>query len=371
MLDKKVVFLTYLPSPYRVDFFNELNKFCNLHVIYYEDQSSNFGWKNSKINHEYKKTVLSEKSFLIGIYTLAKLLLKNRKNIIIIGGYAMFPEIFSIFILKLLNVKFVLNSDGGFITPGKFKTWFKKVLIKSATYWLSSGKNTTKTLEYYGAKNNNIYEYYFTSLFEKDILKKIPSKDEKKFLKNKKHLNTEKSYIIFVGQLIHRKGLDILIKAFAKTNLTFVDVLIIGDGELKEELNKLCKTENVSSKVKFLGKKNKSDVLDYLKLSDVFILPSREDIWGLVVNEAVSCGLVVISTKEVGASHSLIIDNENGYIINANKIDELSKTIKKTYNKDLILQQQKSLNISKAYTIENMVKSHLNLFKRYYANSRN
>lgn len=368
---KKIIFLTFIPSPYRVDFFNELSKSCDLHVIYYDDQSFNFGWKDSKIKHEYKKTVLSDRWFLSGIYILAKLLLKNRKNIIIIGGYAMFPEIFSIFFLKLLNIKFVLNSDGGFITSGKFKTWFKKVLIKSATFWLSSGKNTTKTLEYYGAKNNNIYEYYFTSLFEKEILKKLPNNDEKKLLKIKKQLNPEKSYIVFVGQLIHRKGLDILIKAFAKTNLTYVEVLIIGDGELKEMLIKLCKTENISSRVKFLGKKSKFDVLDYLKLSDVFVLPSREDIWGLVVNEAVSCGLAIISTKEVGASHSLIIDNLNGYMINANNTDELTETINKTYNKDLILQQRKSLNISKAYTIENMVKSHLKLFKRYNANSRN
>ena len=367
---RKVIFLTYIPSPYRVDFFNELNKFCNLFVVYYEKRTNNLGWKDTQKEHNYEYIILFEKSKLLGILNLFKLLISERKNIFVIGGYAMLPEIFAILFLKIIGVKFVINSDGGFITKGFLKNLIKKLLIQSASHWLSSGINTTLTLKYYGAKKAAIFEYPFTSLFKNDLLTVIPHVSEKYDLKKKLNLNPEYSYIIFVGQLIQRKGIDVLIKAYSKLNLKNVEILLIGDGEMSVELISLSESHNIALKIKFLGKKSKEEVLKYMKLSDVFILPSREDIWGLVINEAVANGLAVISTKQVGASYSLIKEGLNGYIINCDNEIELSQAIEKVYAGNLFEQQKMSLDIAKDYNIENMVKAHLKLFNKLNANTR-
>lgn len=360
-LEKKVFFLTVIPSPYRVDFFNELSKHCDLFVVYYEKEVDNLGWEKTKQTHNYKFITLFKKNKLSGIINLIKLLYLERKNIFIIGGYSLIPEIIAILFFKIIRVKFIISTDGGFIKKSFIKKFFKIFLIKSASYWLSSGVNSTKTLEYYGAKKNNIFEYPFTSIFKKEILSHVPNNYEKSILKKDLGLNPKTSYIIYVGRLIYMKGLDVLINAYSKLKLENIELLIIGDGEMLDELKTLSINNNIDSKITFLGKKNKQDVLKYLKLSDVFILPSKADVWGLVINEAIANGLVIISTTEVGGSYSLIKEGLNGYIINCGSEIELLNSIKKVYNDNLLKQQKISLNIAQEYTIENMVESHLRL----------
>ena len=100
------------------------------------------------------------------------------------------------------------------------------------------------------------------------------------------------------------------------------------------------------------------------KYSDVFIFPTREDIWGLVINEAMACGLPIISTTSCIAATELI-EQENLY--NSNDIKNLKKLINK-YNKisnELLYKEGiNNLNKIKNYTIENMVKEHIIIFEQ-------
>ena len=364
-MKNKIIFLTYIPSPYRVDFFNELSKFENLYVVYYQKGIGNLGWKETSKKHNYKHTFLFAKNKFKGFMKLVKILFINRNETIIIGGYAMLPEIIAILFLKIFGVRFIINSDGGFISQGYLKTRVKKKLIQSASYWLSSGINTTKTLKYYGAKAAYIYEYPFSSLSKIDIQTNKLSINEKNTLKNTIDLKLENYYIVFVGQLIYRKGLDVLINAMLNVKTSNLEVLIIGDGELLIDLKQLVKDNKLQKKIHFLGKKSKDEVLLYLKSSDLFVLPSREDIWGLALNEAIANGLPVISTKQVGASFSLIEENLNGFIIDSDKTNDLSLCIDRVFNMDMNQMQKKSIEIAKEFTIENMVISHLKLFNKF------
>ena len=363
---KKIIFLTYIPSPYRVDFFNELNKSCDLTVLFYYSQMPNAPWQSSEKKIAFKHSFLFEnKNFIVAIFNLFKFLFKNRTETIIIGGYAMAAEMLSILFLTLFRIDFVINSDGGFVTNGFFKTLLKKRLIQSAKYWLSSGVNTTQTLMYYGAKKTNIFEYNFSSLYRDEIIDQVLTSNEIYSLREELDLELDTINLIFVGQLVHRKGADILLKSLEFVNPSVnLKVLIIGDGELKESLVQLVKDENLSDKVTFLGKLPKYLVLKYLKASDCFVFPSREDIWGLVLNEAVANGLPIISTNNVGSSYSLIQKGDNGFIIDVDDSLSLSNAINEFFSKDLNSMRQKSLEIAKKFTIEQMVSNHLVLFKK-------
>lgn len=367
-IKRKVIFLTYIPSPYRVDFFNELSKYCDLNVLYYYENMPNSPWKKTNQVHNYKYVFLLQQSRFKGLFVLLKLLYKNRNETIVVGGYSMLAEIFAIFFLKLLRVKFVLNSDGGFKTKGFVKTILKKQLIKSASYWLSSGINTSNTLVYYGAKPSNIFEYHFSSLFENEVLKKNIEGEE--LIKKRKRLNLKSNvtYVVFVGQLIHRKGLDILLEAVALMKNKKMEFLVIGAGDQMNSLKEYCDFNNIKERVHFIGKCPKPEVLEYLKVSDVFVFPSREDIWGLVLNEAVANGLPVISTKQVGSAYSLISDDENGYLINSDNVSDLVGTLDKLVFKNLNIMRLKSLEKAQKYTIENMVIDHMFLFNKLNLN---
>ena len=363
-MNKKIVFLTYIPSPYRVDFFNELSNFSNLLVVYYKHGIKNPGWKKEDKKHNYNHIFLFQKSKINGLLNLIKLFNLNKNEIIIVGGYGMLIEIFSILFLKFKKIDFVLNSDGGFINKGRLKTIVKKILIKSASYYLSSGVNSSRTLNHYGANNLKIHEYHFTSLSKIDLLNKILS--DKILLELRKSYNLKPNicYGIFVGQLISRKGLDILVSAVSTISNKSMEFLIIGDGEQRIKLENLVDSLSLRSRIHFLGNKSKNEVLNYLRISDIFIAPSREDIWGLVVNEALSNGLALLVSDKVGSAYSLINQGKNGYLFENENVKQLSELIDLISSGDLKSMKQESINLSKHYTIEKMVKDHLNFFKK-------
>lgn len=363
-INKKVIYLTNIPAPYRVDFFNELSKYCQLKVVFYARRIKNMGWKDIEKNHEYDFSYLFSKSKIGWILDLFKLIKNNKEAIFIVGGYSLLPEILAILFLNFLKVDFLLNLDGGFIKQNTLKSVLKRHLIKSAKFCLSSGINTTKTLLHYGALKTNIWEIRFSSIFNSEVLQKPLLSDEKEKLRKKWNLDPSPFYLVFVGQLIHRKGVDILVKAMSEGIQNNIELLIIGDGEMQDELKDLAIENNIQNKIHFLGKKAKNEVLEYLKLSDVFVLPTREDIWGLVVNEAIACGLPVITTKQTGASYSLIKEGENGFVYDCNDVTQLNFYLNKIEEEYDLSYNIVSLSIASEYTIEKMVSDHIELFKR-------
>ena len=77
----------------------------------------------------------------------------------------------------------------------------------------------------------------------------------------------------------------------------------------------------------FIDFVQKDALPQYYAIADVFVLPSTEEVWGLVINEAMACGLPVISTDKVGASIDLIKQGVNGYVIPASDVDRLFESL--------------------------------------------
>jgi N-acetyl-alpha-D-glucosaminyl L-malate synthase BshA len=98
--------------------------------------------------------------------------------------------------------------------------------------------------------------------------------------------------------------------------------LLIGDGPDRFECEQLCRQLNITDKVKFLGKQEA--IIDILNASDLFLLPSQSESFGLAALEAMSCGLPVIASS-VGGLPELIKHNETGFISEIGDIDRMSK----------------------------------------------
>ena len=162
--------------------------------------------------------------------------------------------------------------------------------------------------------------------------------------------------VLSVGQFIYRKGFDILLKAW-KNCPTEDKLLVIGD-EPTEEM--LSLKENLElCNIFFCGFKNKEELSNYYKASDLFVLPTREDIWGLVINEAMAYGLPVITTNRCVAGRELIDNGINGYLVPVNNIDALSNCINTALYGNLKEMATSCLNRIKDYSIENMAKAHI------------
>lgn len=353
----KVLYITNIPSPYRVDFFNKISDKCELKVIFdsmsAKDRSNDW-FDNTKIRFKY--SVIKSGS----IFKLKKEL-TDGYDLIIVGGYSTVNGLLSIQMLKRKKIKFIINADGGFIAKDNFITkYLKKHFISSASYYLSTSKGTNEYLTYYGAKENSIYVYPFTSLSKKDILKSPIKHVEKKKLRKNTEFECEKLFVS-VGQFIPRKGFDILIKAFNSANMKNNKLLIIGGGPLKNEYLKYVK-ENDIKNIYIMDFVKKNELINIYKYSDVFVLPTREDIWGLVINEAMSLGLPVISTNQCLAAKELI---EKKYLYDSEDCDSLIELLNKINSKsfdELYQVGKENINISTKYTIENMADEHIKKF---------
>lgn len=177
--------------------------------------------------------------------------------------------------------------------------------------------------------------------------------------------NDGKCNLIFIGQLIHRKGVDNLLKAVLKGDTHRLRLHIIGDGPRRENLQKFVDDNNLKNTVTFLGTFTNDAAMQYLsEKADYLVLPSRFDGWGAVINEALARGIKVITNNKCGAS-SIIVDNTWGYVYSENKPDELANILNAVVKEPKELKgSQKRLLAEKYCTIHQ--ESVLNSFLRNF-----
>lgn len=369
----KILIITELLSPYRVDWFNKLGEKSEVSVLYTKDKekSRNNVWLNSRTpNFKCIKlnSAFGEKLDLC--FEVFKYL-KGNYDVIVVDGYGPLTSALSILYLKISKKNFFMNIDGGFVKEDErfFNRILKQILISSPTYYLCSSQNTANYLNYYGAKKDNMFYHPFTSLWKEDILSEPLKISDKKQLRDKYDLRGEK-IVIAVGRFIPSKGFELLINVWKDINPNF-DLIIIGGGEEEEMYKELIKKLNLEN-VEILGFMEKEKLFDYYKASDLFVLPTKEDVWGLVINEALANGLPVVTTNRCVAGLELIENFENGFIVPVDDHKEITKKINYILNdEDLRYKMSvKSLINVKEYYIENMASIHLSYFKKIQENSK-
>lgn len=160
--------------------------------------------------------------------------------------------------------------------------------------------------------------------------------------------------------MISRKGIDILLKAAVNFDNN-IYTYIIG-GKPTDEYLKIIKDNNLK-KIYFLNFMNKENLYEYYKAADLFVLPTREDIWGLVINEAMANGLPIITTNKCIAGLELI--NGNGYIVPIDDFKAISLMVNEILSNPVeqVNLSIKSLKIIKEYTIENMAQKTYKILK--------
>lgn len=373
----KVLFTTCFLSPYRTDFFNELGKLCEVTVLAEENNEQqthrNKNWFSNDIkNFRLINLNLPRKGKRAKGTFIWKYVEKYDVDIIVIGGYSTNTEIINLLSSRFQEKKIVLNFDGVSVekiyTRG-MKDFFKRILIKSADYYLSTGNQTNKFLKKYNVKDNLIYFYPFTSLYKRDLLQKDLSKQEKQNLKELLDIKEEK-VIISVGRFLESKGFDVLLKAAQKLQGD-IGIYIIGDKPTEDYLKLSSKVLGV--KVYFIEFQTKDTLKKFYQASDIFVLPTRSDIWGLVVNEAMSNGLPVITTDRCVAGLELIENDINGYIVPVDNIETLREKLEILLNDSEKRMKMSKNNLKKIqlYTIENMAKRNFEILERIKKGEKN
>jgi glycosyltransferase involved in cell wall biosynthesis len=334
----KVAVIHNTIAPYRHPLFEELAKRVELTVYYCAAKHASRAWDlwPRNYNYEYKILpripikILSEEASLN--FSIIKEILRNRPDVMIIGGYVDPTMWLALFTAKLLKIPVIYWTEGmkepqtllGALTRPIRILFVKKadaIIVPgklSKQYVISLGANSDKVFIAPNSIDNNL----FISLSQRFL----PLKE-----KIKKELNlSNKIVILTVAQLIKRKGLEFLVQAYAMLERERKEtaLVIVGSGPLRQHLEELSKSLGVKN-IKFIPTGLKLEELVKLYcIADVFVLPTLEDIWGFVINEAMACGLPVISTTASQAAREMIHLGRNGYIVKPARADQLYLALK-------------------------------------------
>ncbi len=152
----------------------------------------------------------------------------------------------------------------------------------------------------------------------------------------------KKNVILFVGRLIKRKGINYLLEAFSRISSErrkSWQIYLVGEGPEKNNLKNLTKRLKIVSQVKFLGRKNKKELIEIYNQAKVFALPSLNEGMSNTILEAMACGLPIIATN-VGGSEELIKDN--GFIVPRANVIAIKEKLKEYLESEKLIRGHSS-----------------------------
>lgn len=355
----KVLVFADFPSPYRVEVFKGLDQEYELIVFFdkMSDQNRNSEWfcKETGLNSYNLLETVGQERFRKALSNL------REYDLVLAYDYHIKNAIKLELACVRQNVPYIMNLDGAFIRKNFVKNIVKRYLIKMASGYFASGIHAAKYFKYFGAKENKIFYHPFTSLHASEIYNEPASYQEKRQFRKELGIEDRKT-VISIGQFISRKGFDVLLNAWEDLD-DENQLLIIGGGDDQKKYEAIIRSKGYKH-VYLIGFKPKEIIFNYYRSADIFVLPTREDIWGLVINEAMACGLPVISTDMCLGAVELIEDNVNGYIVSAGNGDQLRSAIKKLITQDTYRIGVDNIKKIREYTYENVVSAHISAIKQ-------
>lgn len=291
----------------------------------------------------------------IKTYFQIKKNLKNKKYDLVYTQDVLYTGILGFIIKRLSGIKLVTQIHGDYLDN---PLWIKQRLENR--FLNITGKLVIKNSNYIRAVSERIVKYCVDNLgVDKNKVKSLPIGIDGNVFNSKDVLENRKKQIVFVGRLMSEKEphffCDIVIPIL-EHHPDFTAVMI-GDGPLKEELQKRFTDKNLSDRVVFPGFLKFEDIAKYYKESFVFLHTAFWEGWGLPMVESTACGLPNVTT-DTGCAGEVVIDGYNGIIIKTKNAQDYTKAIEDLIGntaKHAILVEN-CLKSGDEWTFESMVK---------------
>jgi glycosyltransferase involved in cell wall biosynthesis len=251
-------------------------------------------------------------------------LLKFRPQIV-------FPQAFSLWTVLVVLLKPVCRWRIAIIYDGSspntdfrdssFRTSVRRILAKFADAFVSNSEAGKRYLiEALNVPEAEVFTRTYLVPDAETLLKPLSTTKVKK-------LDLKQPIFLYVGRITARKGIKTLLEACAllkKQGYSDYTLLIVGKGDQQEELESFIREQDFYEQVKWVGWVDYGSLGTYFDQADVFVFPTFEDVWGMVVPEAMVFGKPVLCSKGA-ASCELIVSGENGYVFDPSQAQDLAE----------------------------------------------
>ncbi|MBR2991613.1 MAG: glycosyltransferase family 4 protein [Solobacterium sp.] len=291
----KICWISNTPAPYKVEFMNYLGKQSELYCMFearsysHREQS----WYNYDFDH-FTAEYLDDNKAKKAIRNAAE-----QYDVLISSDYSHKYCRYAVRQFRKKSKTTWMLVDGGLAVPRGLLDLVISHEMKRYDRFLSSGDAVNeKYFDYYGIDRTRICNYHLACMSTAEIEQCASMKKNRDDYRKELGL-PDHTILLSVGQQVPRKGFDVLVKTM-KGIKSRADLYIIG-GEPQKEVKEFVE-QNELSNIHFIPFLNKDGLAKYYAASDMFVLPTRYDIWGLVINEAMAYGLPLISTDHCMAA---------------------------------------------------------------------
>ena len=363
----KIIVITTNIAPYRRKWCEELAKYYDVTIVYTKDHDyeRDDRWLQKSSRTCKIRKLKNDKDLYDPLcFDVIDVIRSDPDALIIFDGYGPKTNLLGLFYCRLKKRKAFVNVDG---FPVERKKSFIREAVRSfvighlCTDFFCGGIKAKETLISYGADSDKIIVHNFSSVSEDEITERPFSSEEKTAIRKKLGISSTRQIVLGVGRFLPLKRFEDLIRAVRDCH-SDCDLYILGGQPGAEYLEAADGAENIH----FIDFVLPDDVKYYYQAADLFVLPSETDVWGLVLNEAMAQGIPVIASDSVMGAYSLI--DGNGCMFETYDTEKLAKDIdlclETAMNKQM---SQRSLEIIRDFTIENMVRKQLPAIKDYFA----
>jgi len=356
--DDSIVILHKSPSPYRLPLFEKLADRYNLKIIFCTGRESGRIWDTEPEAFDFESRVLDSKQIgpFIVSFGLLKALLEFDADTYLIGedSSIVLSTILTVFYAILTssaivfwvgdipqNTVYKLSETKSFAMScyRVFQRFYRRFLYKAASHFVAYSRLTEQYLSECGVSRDKI------SIGGQVM----PEENLPEPVSGKMSFDDDRPVVLALGYLEYRKGFDLLLGASERiVGKCDHQLVIAGDGEYRTELEEMA---SHMDHVQFTGYVEGGEKSTLYEQADIFVLPTRHDPWGLVVNEALYFDTPVITSSYAGVS-TLVKRDRCGTVITGDDEAELRRQLERMLAGDMEKYRRNAEDSTRGHDLE-------------------
>lgn len=355
-MKKKLLIISSIWTPYSDARFTAIAENNNIElIIFFQNPGSRHRkWKVAKEESSYRMVFLrnigvpisSNTAFTFNFnYDVHKEIRKCNPARIVADGWDSFATLAALVYAKQYGKEIILRCESTIHEVSlirKISIPYVKFVLRFFNGFISTGTAAEEYLRFLGVRKR-IERFYNTVDIDFFSRHGRLSFSERQHVKERIGIRHDSKVIMFSGRLVAIKCVDLLIKAFfiVKKEFPQTELLVVGYGPEEQKLQKMA---GVNSGIHFLGHQGIDEIPRLYGISDILVLPSISEPWGLVVNEAMACGCAIIVSDKCGCAKDLV--QGNGIIVEGGSLNALIEALRE------LLSSEKRLNRSKQNSLK-------------------
>jgi glycosyltransferase involved in cell wall biosynthesis len=323
----RLVIITEIIAPYRIPVFNALaaRSEIELHVIFLSENYPSLRlWRVYKDEIKFSNEVLPSWRQRFGRHNvlvnrgLVSALNRIKPTVVLCGGYNYLASWEAAGWARIHRVPLLLWSESTALDARRghrLVEFMKTRFLRLCTGFVVSGKSSFHYLKDLGIPEQKIFTA--PNAVDNQLFSVLADAVRRDAVQVRTRHSLPARYFLYVGRLVEAKGVFDLLETYAKLSEEIraeVSLVFVGDGSDRTKLMERASAIALGT-ILFPGFAHREELAEFYALADALIFPTHSDPWGLVVNEAMSCGLPVVATSVAGCTEDLVRDSWNGFVI--------------------------------------------------------